>query len=627
MKRLKTLLIFSALIFFSLEINSSAFAQETAKEKNARMEWWRDARFGLFIHWGLYSIPAGEWNGKTNYAEWIRNNAQIPLKVYDKFVNQFNPVRFNAEQWVKMAKDAGMKYIVITSKHHDGFCNFDSKYTDFDIMSTPYKKDILKQLVDAAHKAGIKIGFYYSIMDWHNPNYLPRRPWETDRSTKGADFDKYVQYMKNQLHELLTNYGKISVLWFDGEWESTWNNKYGKEIYDYVRKLQPDIIVNNRVGVGRNGLEGFAKDGETIGDYGTPEQEIPATGIKGVDWETCMTMNDHWGYNKNDHNWKSAKELIRMLTDIASKGGNYLLNVGPTSEGVFPAAAVERLKEIGDWMKVNGESIYDTKASPFANLKWGRCTMKETEDGTRLYLHVFDWPADGKLIVPGIMSKPKSAFLLADKSKNSLNIARNEDALEIELPSTPLDSINSVVVLDFDGKPDIYNPPTISAEYNIFIDSLNVKIQSENPHAQIRYTTDGSTPTSTSPIVNHEITINNSCTVSARIFFNNKPVTSTSQAAFKKVNPSPAVNANNIQPGLKYSYYEGEWDLIPNFAEIKAVDNGVMKNFDVIQHSKREDYYGFSFDGFIKLESDGIYKFFTSSDDGSRLYIDDNISC
>ncbi len=236
MKSIKTILFFVIVLFLSVEMNSSLFAQETPKEKNARMEWWREARFGLFIHWGLYSIPAGEWNGKTNYAEWIRNNAQIPLKVYDKFVDQFNPVKFNAEQWVKMAKDAGMKYIVITSKHHDGFCNFDSKYTDFDIMSTPYKKDILKQLANAAHKAGIKICFYYSIMDWHNPNYLPRRPWEKDRSTKGADFDKYVQYMKNQLHELLTNYGEIGILWFDGEWESTWNNKYGKEIYDYVRK-------------------------------------------------------------------------------------------------------------------------------------------------------------------------------------------------------------------------------------------------------------------------------------------------------------------------------------------------------------------------------------------------------
>ncbi len=519
MNHLKTILIFSALIFFSFELNLSSFAQETPKEKNARMEWWRDARFGLFIHWGLYSIPAGEWNGKTNYAEWIRNNAEIPLKTYDKFVDKYNPVKFDAKQWVKMAKDAGMKYIVITSKHHDGFCNFDSKYTDFDIMSTPFKRDVLKELADAVHEAGLKMCFYYSIMDWHNPNYLPRRPWENNRSTEGADFDKYVQYMKNQLHELLTNYGEISVLWFDGEWESTWNNKYGKEIYDYVRKLQPNIIVNNRVGVGRNGLEGFAKDGETIGDYGTPEQEIPATGIKGVDWETCMTMNDHWGYNKNDHNWKSSKELIRLLTDIASKGGNYLLNVGPTSEGVFPPAAVDRLKEIGDWMKVNGESIYDTKASPFANLKWGRCTMKETEDGTRLYLHVFDWPADGKISVHGIMNKPNAAYLLSDLKQTSLKVERNEDALEISLPSTAPDSINSVVVLDLDRKPDIYNPPVIKAAFDLFIDSLHIILESENPKAEIRYTTDGSVPTNSSPIVSNTITITKTSTISAKKFF------------------------------------------------------------------------------------------------------------
>ncbi|MEK6756601.1 MAG: alpha-L-fucosidase, partial [Bacteroidota bacterium] len=372
------------------EVRTKDYLQESRQARDARMSWWREAKFGMFIHWGLYAIPAGEWKGNTNHAEWIRTTAQIPLEEYEKFVSQFNPVKFNAAEWVRMAKDAGMKYIVITSKHHDGFCLFDSKFTDFDIMSTPFKRDILKELADACHKEGIKICWYHSIMDWHHPDYLPRREWEKERSAQGADFDRYVQHMKNQLKELVANYGEIGVLWFDGEWETTWNTTYGKDLYNYVRNLQPNIIINNRVGAGRSGMEGFTKEGEFAGDFGTPEQEIPATGLPGVNWETCMTMNDHWGYNKHDLNWKSTEDLIRKLADIASKGGNFLLNVGPTSEGLFPQASTDRLREIGQWMKVSGESIYGTSASPFESLEWGRCTQKPIEGGTRLYLHVFE---------------------------------------------------------------------------------------------------------------------------------------------------------------------------------------------------------------------------------------------
>lgn len=306
---------------------SKDYLHESKADRDARMRWWQEARFGLFIHWGLYAVPAGEWKSTTDHGEWIRTTAQIPLEEYDKFVHQFNPAKFNPDEWVRIAKDAGMKYIVITSKHHDGFCLFDSKYTDFDVTSTPFKRDIMKELSEACRKQGIKMCWYHSIMDWHHPDYLPRREWEKDRSTEGADFDRYVQHMKNQLKELVTNYGEIGVLWFDGEWESTWNTKYGRDLYNYVRNLQPNIIINNRVGAGRSGMEGFTKEGEFSSDFGTPEQEIPATGLPGVDWETCMTMNDHWGYNSHDQNWKSAKDLIQMLADIASKGGNFLLNV------------------------------------------------------------------------------------------------------------------------------------------------------------------------------------------------------------------------------------------------------------------------------------------------------------
>ncbi|MFH1999395.1 MAG: alpha-L-fucosidase, partial [Planctomycetota bacterium] len=324
-----------------------------------RLDWWREARFGMFIHWGLYAIPAGEWNGETNHAEWIRTTARIPIEEYDQFVDQFNPVQFDADEWVRIAREAGMKYIVITSKHHDGFCLFDSKYTDYDVMSTPFKRDIMKELADACHRQGMPICWYHSIMDWHHPDYLPRREWET-RSAEGADFDRYVTYMKNQLGELVGRYGKIGVLWFDGEWEGTWEHEHGAALYDYVRGLQPDIIINNRVDKGREGMEGMNKSGKYRGDFGTPEQQIPATGLPGVDWETCMTLNGHWGYNKNDHDWKSAKDLIRKLADIASKGGNFLLNVGPTAEGLIPQPSVEPLQAMGAWMKQNGEAIYGT---------------------------------------------------------------------------------------------------------------------------------------------------------------------------------------------------------------------------------------------------------------------------
>jgi len=419
--------------------------------KDERMEWWRDARFGMFIHWGLYAIPAGEWNGKQipGIGEWIMERADIPVSEYEKLAGQFNPVKFNANEWVRIAKNAGMKYIVITSKHHDGFCLWDSQVSEYDVMdASPYKRDILKALSKACKKHKIKLCFYHSIMDWHHPDaQAPFYPNYNDRNRTNPNFADYAEnYMKPQLKELIDNYGPLGVLWFDGEWIKDWTEPQGKDLYNYVLSLQPNIIINNRVGKGRKGMEGLSKSEDDAGDFGTPEQQIPAKGLPGVDWESCMTMNDTWGYKSFDHNWKSTEDLIRKLADIASKGGNFLLNVGPTAEGLIPEPSVERLTAIGEWMDINAESVYGTAASPIGEVPWGRCTAKPG----KLYLHVFDWPTNGRLAVPGLLEfKVKKAYLLADKKHKRLPLVLvSQNEMMLTVPEAAPDPINSVVVLE-----------------------------------------------------------------------------------------------------------------------------------------------------------------------------------
>ncbi len=616
--------IISLFILLVITINAQDYTKESKEAKDLRMQWWSDARFGLFIHWGLYAIPAGEWNGSTNHAEWIRTTAQIPLKEYYKFVEQFNPVKFDAEEWVKMAKDAGMKYIVITSKHHDGFSLFDSKHTDFDVMSTPFKRDILKELSDACRKYGLKICWYHSIMDWHHPDYLPRREWETDRSAEGADFTRFFQYLKNQLKELLTNYGEIGVLWFDGEWEDTWNSHYGIELYNYVRSLQPNIIINNRVGVGRSGMEGLTKAGEFGGDFGTPEQQIPSTGLPGVDWEACITMNNYWGYNKFDKDFKSTKELLQMLVDITSKGGNFLLNVGPTAEGLFPQESILRLKEIGEWMNLYDESIYGTEASPFNYLEWGRSTKKTLGNNTRLYLHVFNWPKDAKLVVPGVLNKPVKSYVLSDKQKVLLHTTRNEDAIVINVPLTPPNENVSVIVLDVEGKDEIINPPAIINPINIFIDKLDVIVNTDHNDVEVRYTTDGTTPTMNSDIYKDRIELRNTSTITVRSFRNGKPVSNVARESFTKVIPEKPVKVENPEAGVNYFYYEGIWENLPDFNSLEPVKKGTSSNFDITLRNQN-DYFGFQYSGYVLIPRDDVYTFYTDSDDGSKLYIGDKL--
>lgn len=417
---------------------------ETKAERDARMKWWHEAKFGMFIHWGVYSVPAGYYQGKPvgGVGEWIMNEAKIPVADYHSFAAQFNPTQYNPEAWVRLAKEAGMKYIVITSKHHDGFAMFDSKASDWNVVrSSPYGKDLLKPLAAACKKYGMRLGFYYSqAQDWNNPGGGAYKP-KWDKAQEG-DFDRYLdQVALPQLKEILSNYGPVSVLWFDTPVQMTPERVTR---FAPVLKLQPNIIVNNRLGGGFKG------------DTETPEQHIPATGYPGRDWETCMTLNNTWGFKKDDNNWKSDETLIRNLVDIASKGGNYLLNVGPTSEGMIPGPSIERLKAVGKWMRTNGEAIYDTTASPFKTLSWGRCTVKANGNGgaeTTLYLHVFEWPSDNQLHIPGLKNTIRSARLLG--GKGALKTSVDTDGVTVQVPSTAPDAISSTVVLKIQGTPNV----------------------------------------------------------------------------------------------------------------------------------------------------------------------------
>ncbi len=439
-----------------LRAEAEVAAHQQTVASDTRTQWFREARFGMFIHWGLYSEAEGEFDGRPTpgAGEWMMADLRIPVSKYQAFVPQFNPVKFNAREWAQLAKAAGMKYMVITTKHHDGFALYPSALTDWDIGATPFKRDPLKELAAACKEEGITLCFYHSILDWHHPDYAPRPVWN-DVATGEPDFEKYVAFMKGQLKELLTGYGPIGTLWFDGCWESSWTQARGRDLYAYVRSLQPDILINNRVGSTGGWEEWFHNPEKVGGDFGTPEQSIPVQGFgSNLLWEACMTMNHTWGFKRNDHDWKSTQTLVRNLIDCASKGGNYLLNVGPTGEGLIPQPSIERLREMGDWLKVNGESIYATTASPFPRqLPWGRCTKAVNGDRTALYLHVFDWPASGELLVPGLKNKVKSAKLLMGSRK--LQSKSTGDGLELLVPQTAPNSISSTVVLEIEGVPDI----------------------------------------------------------------------------------------------------------------------------------------------------------------------------
>ena len=412
-----------------------------------RAGWFLDARFGLFIHWGVYSLI-----GK---GEWVQDTGRIPVEEYEKLHLQFQPSQFDAAQWVALAKRAGQRYLVVTTKHHDGFCMFDSKLTDYDMMSTPFKRDVIKELAEACHRQDVRLGFYYSIMDWHHPDYVPRRPWEKNRATTGADFDRYVEYMRGQIRELMTNYGRIDVLWFDGGWERKSPEDLAKfrDIVAMARSLQPQMLVNNRANI--------------AGDFETPEQFIPATGLASKEgkpalWEVCMTMTTGhgafaptawWGYDRYETVFKPSEELLQKLVDVVSKGGNFLLNIGPEPTGKIRPEETERLLGVGRWMERYHDAIYGATASPFPLLPFfGRVTRK----GDTLYVHVFDWPNPRQLTLPGLKTEVKRSYVMG-KPAASIEVRRAPGSSDVllQLPAAPPDPVASVLVVELAGTPEV----------------------------------------------------------------------------------------------------------------------------------------------------------------------------
>jgi alpha-L-fucosidase len=392
-----------------------------------RMAWWSAARFGMFIHWGLYAQDGCFWKGQDGKTEHMMRHLKIPLSEYAKIAGEFNPTKFDAEAWVRVARDAGMKYLVITAKHHDGFALWGSKSSDYNIVArTPWKRDAIQELARATRKAGLKFGVYYSLgRDWQDPDVPTHEgyrsnTWDYPDESKKVFSRYFERKVKPQVRELLTGYGPIAVMWFDTPEKIS--KAESEELLGLVHRLQPDTIVNSRVG---NGL----------GEFAVQEQKIPEGG-DAQPWETCMTLNKHWGFYKTDDNWKPTETLVRHLIDVASKGGNFLLNVGPTGQGEIPAPSVTRLAEVGAWMKVNGSSIRGTDACPLPPLPWGRCTRK----GKQIYLHVFDWPRDGALTVPGD-GQIASASMLANGQRLGL---KNRT---IALPLAAPDPLSSTIVL------------------------------------------------------------------------------------------------------------------------------------------------------------------------------------
>lgn len=392
------------------------FPGESKEEKQQRMQAWLDAKYGLFLHWGPQSAGG----------EYALTNEEL---------QEFNPVDFNAEEWVIAAQKLGFKYIVVTTKHHAGFCMYDSKYTTHDIMdATPFGRDPIKELADACAKYDMLFGIYYSVWDIHHPDY--------SKELGTGTYANYHKYMLNQIEELLTNYGPMVCVWFDGEWVESWTHERATEFRNKIRELQPNTILANRIGQRRRG----------DGDHHSPENFSPYIGAQDEPWETCAKFDGGWFYNGTNKS-QSAQWALYNLCYATSRGGNFLMNLGPTPQGKLLDTSVEKLEHVGDWLKINGESIFDAGKGPHYLLEWGTCTQK----GTTLYYQVFDWPKNGELLIPGLKTKVKSATFSADKEGNLLAVKRTGEDVIVLLPSVPPYEMANVIKIELVDIPDVDN--------------------------------------------------------------------------------------------------------------------------------------------------------------------------
>jgi alpha-L-fucosidase len=434
----------------AVEQQAAERAPDPAREK--RLEWFREAKYGLFIHWGLYAIPAGQWNGQyvPGLGEWIMYRTPVPVREYEKLAPRFNPVKFNPDDWVKLAKDAGMKYIVITSKHHDGFAMFKSKVSPYNIVdATPFKRDVLKELADACARQNMRLGFYYSqSQDWHEPNGAGNN-WDFGPDDK-KDYDQYLRgKAEPQVRELLTGYGPVALIWFDTPRMMTGDR--GQRFADIVRKLQPNTLIDGRLG--------------TEGDYRSTGDNVIPGQVQGEAWETPATINHTWGYRTEDTDWKAPGQIAFKLVDIVSKGGNYLLNIGPMSDGVIPQASQDILRTVGRWLQVNGEAVYGAGTTPFGaelgepsargvkNLRGEPLMYPQTEwrvttKPGKLYFTFFEEPRTG-FAIPAMNNAVKRAYRLADRAPVATKTENGRTTLD--MPRPIFDPMATVVVVEFEG--------------------------------------------------------------------------------------------------------------------------------------------------------------------------------
>jgi len=457
-----------------------------------RTQWFRDARFGMFIHWGVYAVPAGEWQGKPvgGIGEWIMKNGSIPVADYKAFAKDFTASNYDPAAWAALARRAGMKYVVITSKHHDGFALYDSATSDWNaVKASGAARDLLAPLADAVRAEGLKFGLYYSqAQDWNHPGGAKAGGKGSWDPAQDGDYDAYLQKVAlPQVREIIDRYDP-AIIWWDTPTDMT---RERVEPFAELMSQHPAIINNNRLGTGFQG------------DTKTPEQHIPPRGYPGELFEVCMTMNDTWGFKKDDVNWKSVRQIIRNLSDISSKSGNFLLNVGPTADGRIPEASIERLEAVGRWMAVNGEAIYATEAGPFPRrLPWGRVTQKrETDDSTALFLHVWEWPTDGKLLLPTVTQNPLSGLVLA--SGTAVKSETSPEGLVVSLPGSAPDADVSIVRLDFENPvvvtQDPFNTPASDGRVTFSAQDAdahghwdgNIQLRDSGPNA---YLTDWKNP-------------------------------------------------------------------------------------------------------------------------------------